>query len=229
VSDHWIDRLSDYIDGDLTSDERTACDAHLATCAECRVVLAELQAVVADARQDPEQLPSTDLWAGIASRLEAPTRVVPFEPARGRRVTFSISQLAVAASLLMAVSAGVSWLVATRPATSRGSSEPIVMAENEPFAPSSADATTANFADAQFDAAVQDLERILASQRDTLDPRTVRVLERNLQAIDEAIRQSRQALDADPANPFLNSHLADSRQRKLELLRRAALLGEGGD
>lgn len=229
MSDHWIDRLSDYVDGDLTANERAACDAHLGTCAECRVVLAELQAVVADARRDPEQMPSVDLWAGIASRLEERTNVVPFEAARGRRISFTVGQLALAASLLMAVSAGVSWLAATRPATSRASSEPIVMAENEPFETRTSDATTANFADAQFDAAVTDLERILAEQRDTLDPRTVRVLERNLQAIDEAIRQSRQALDADPANPFLNSHLADARQRKLELLRRAALLGEGGD
>jgi len=100
---------------------------------------------------------------------------------------------------------------------------------NEPFSPASSEIKLANFADAQFDAAVVDLERILQEQRDRLDPRTVRVLERNLQAIDEAIRQSRQALEADPANPFLNSHLTDARQRKLELLRRAALLTEGGD
>lgn len=103
------------------------------------------------------------------------------------------------------------------------------MAENEPFAPASADVKPVNFADAAYDAAVTDLERILAEQRDRLDPRTVRVVERSLQAIDEAIRQSRDALASDPNNPFLNSHLADARQRKLEMLRRAAQLAEGGD
>jgi hypothetical protein len=50
------------------------------------------------------------------------------------------------------------------------------------------------------------------------------VIERNLTVIDEAIAQARQALDADPANTFLNSHLADSRRRKLELLRRATMI-----
>lgn len=223
---HWIDRLSDYIDGDLSPDERAACEAHLTSCAECRTVLEELRSVVANAQHDPEQMPAADLWPGIAARLPAP--VVELRP-RARRISLSITELALAASFLIAVSAGGAYLVATRPATPHLPSEPIVMAVGEPFAARSADARPANFADAAFDAAIVDLERILAEQRDTLDPRTVRVLERNLQAIDEAIRQSRQALEADPANPFLNSHLADARQRKLELLRRAALLTEGGD
>ncbi len=252
MSEHWIDRLSDYIDGDLTPDERAACEAHVGVCAECRMVLAELQSVVTVARQDPERRPAAELWPGIASRLDAPdgqTRVVEFrQPGvpdarsvrdgvvsgaerrlEARRISFSLAQLALAASVLIAVSAGVSWVVAKRPVSSNLPSEPMVFAVSEAFAPVSPEVKLANFADAQFDAAIADLEHILEEQRDMLDPRTVRVLERNLQAIDEAIRQSRQALEADPANPFLNSHLADARQRKLELLRRAALLTEGGD
>jgi hypothetical protein len=55
------------------------------------------------------------------------------------------------------------------------------------------------------------------------------VIERNLAAIDEAIRQAREALDSDPANPFLNSHLADSRRRKIDLLRHATTLNSAGD
>ncbi len=55
------------------------------------------------------------------------------------------------------------------------------------------------------------------------------LIERNLAAIDEAIRQSRAALEADPANPFLNSHLAESRRRKLDLLRHATTLNSAGD
>jgi hypothetical protein len=101
-----------------------------------------------------------------------------------------------------------------------------IQAQAEPLMPPSADVTPANFADAQFDQAVSDLERILEDQRDVLDPRTVLIIERNLAAIDEAIRQARAALDADPANPFLNSHLADARRKKLDLLRRAATIAQ---
>jgi hypothetical protein len=85
--------------------------------------------------------------------------------------------------------------------------------------------TRANFADEQFDRAIADLERMLAAQRDVLDPRTIIVIERNLAAIDEAMRQARAALDRDPANTYLNSHLADARRRKLDLLRYATSLG----
>ena len=84
-----------------------------------------------------------------------------------------------------------------------------------------------NFADAQYDAAVADLERALDERRNDLNPRTVEILERNLTLIDAAIAQARQALEEDPGNTYLNRHLVDSRRRKLELLRRATAITEG--
>ena len=36
MNDHWTDRLSEYLDGDLTAGERTALEAHLAPCGVCR-------------------------------------------------------------------------------------------------------------------------------------------------------------------------------------------------
>jgi negative regulator of sigma E activity len=238
VNDHWTHRLSAYLDDELTSEDRAACEAHLTGCAECRATLSELEAVIHAARHARPANPPTDLWPGIAARLgpqmaPAAQTNMPTPQRHGQswaagRVTFSLPQLALAASLLVAVSAGVTWLAARRDTVNRDVvAEQTVRAVSEPFEPVS-DVQPVTFADAQFDAAVSDLERILAEQRDTLDPRTVRVLERNLRAIDEAIRQARAALEADPANPFLNSHLVDARQRKLDLLRRAALIAEGG-
>src|SRR4030095_11690145 len=84
--------------------------------------------------------------------------------------------------------------------------------------------TPANFSDPHYDEAIADLERALESGRDKLDPETVRVLQDNLDAIDRAIDQCRRALAADPANAYLNSHLADARNRKLALLRRVSAL-----
>ena len=103
-----------------------------------------------------------------------------------------------------------------------------MLAESEPAGLVQGDVQNANFADAQFDAAVTDLERILREDRDRLDPRTVLVIERNLQAIDDAIREARMALNDDPANTYLNSHLADARRRKLELLRHVTTLASAG-
>jgi hypothetical protein len=81
--------------------------------------------------------------------------------------------------------------------------------------------------DPQYDGAVADLERTLAAGRGRLDAETIQVLEQNLAAIDAAIAQCRAALQADPANAFLNRHLVSARQHKLSLLRRATALTTG--
>lgn len=232
MTTHWIDRLSEYHDGELSPAEQTACESHLAACAECRSVLAEIRDVVAMARNDGEQLPAANLWPGILAKIDSGSaEAEPHNRSWGRgsarprrQVTFSLPQLAMAATLLIAVSAAVAYVAAGRstmqpvPVVFR---EAPIQAMAEPVGAPSADVTPANFADAAFDRAVTDLERTLVEQRDELDPRTIVIIERNLAVIDEAIRQARAALDADPANTFLNSHLADARRRKLELLRRA--------
>ena len=115
-----------------------------------------------------------------------------------------------------------------RRATRSPAKQDIVVAQSEPNGLVEGDVQNANFADAQFNAAVSDLERILRDERDRLDPRTVLVIERNLKAIDDAIQEARMALNDDPANTYLNSHLADARRRKLELLRHATTLASAG-
>jgi len=83
---------------------------------------------------------------------------------------------------------------------------------------------TVGMADAQYDAAVADLEKALKADRDRLDASTIAIVEHNLQIIDQAINQARDALVADPANTYLSSHLVEARRRKLDLLRRATAL-----
>ena len=51
-------------------------------------------------------------------------------------------------------------------------------------------------ADAQYDAAVADLEKALKDGRGHLDASTIAIVEHNLQIIDHAIDQARQALVA---------------------------------
>jgi hypothetical protein len=231
MSTHWTGRLSEFHDGDLSPAEYAQCAAHLAQCDACRDVLQQLHLVTVAARADADRDPVTDLWPGILARIES-AQSAPLTSAKWgqprpvrKQLTFSIPQLALAASLLMAVTASVSYLAIQRSdsatvARSSGQEAPIQAMAETGMTPSS-DVQRANFADAQFDQAVADLERMLREQRDRLDPRTVVVIERNLSVIDDAIRQAREALDADPANTFLNSHLADARRRKIELLRRA--------
>lgn len=175
-----------------------------------------------------EELPSRDLWQGVAARIREQQQPVV---ATQRFFTFTMAQLALAASLLIAVASGVTYLVARPPlAGTPAANGPVIQAYGVPDDSTSGQVVQANFADAQFNAAVTDLEQILRDERDRLDPRTVLIIERNLKAIDDAIKEARMALNNDPANPYLNSHLADARRRKLELLRHATtLVSAGGD
>lgn len=173
--------------------------------------------------QSREELPSRDLWPGVAARIREHQQPVVAAP---RFFTFTLPQLALAASLLIAVASGLTWMVARPPAAA--SNGPVIQAYGLPDDQTGGQIVQANFADVQFNAAVSDLERILRDDRDRLDPRTVLIIERNLKAIDAAINEARMALNDDPANPYLNSHLADARRRKLDLLRHATTLASAG-
>jgi predicted anti-sigma-YlaC factor YlaD len=231
MTDHPGEALSAYLDDELDPAARAAVEAHLAVCGPCRAVVDDLQRLRADAASwaTGTASPSADLWAGIAARLDPPVassgaRVLSWHQ---RRWSLGVVELAVAATLVAAVTAGLLWRGAPGAAPAPEAGPAPVLAQVEPVGVPDGAVTTVSFADAQFDAAVADLERVLRDQRDQLNPRTVQVLERNLQIIDDAIREARTALETDPANALLNAHLASARQRKLNLLRRAALISEG--
>ncbi|MFN2637106.1 MAG: zf-HC2 domain-containing protein [Gemmatimonadaceae bacterium] len=71
---------------------------------------------------------------------------------------------------------------------------------------------------------IEMLQKIVSERKGQLDPVTVAVIERNLTIIDRAIAQSRAALAKDPASMLLSQQLTHSLDKKVELLRTAALL-----
>jgi anti-sigma factor RsiW len=209
MSDLWTDRLSEYLDGELSASEQAELETHLRGCAECAALLVDLRRVVARARAVEDRPPSRDLWPGIAQRIGV---------ARGpRRFTFSLPQLAAAGIALAALAGGAAWLAHPAATTrSAGAVAPKpVPAITAGTRPSSAQS---------YDAAVADLERVLQAGQGRLDTATVRVIEQNLAAIDRAILEAQRAVAADSANLYLNSHLAATMRRKLDLLRQAAAL-----
>jgi hypothetical protein len=75
-----------------------------------------------------------------------------------------------------------------------------------------------------YDKEISKLRTIVRSRRADLDPRTIAVLEQSIAVIDSAIAQSRSALAKDPASGFLANQLNHSLEKKVELLRTAAML-----
>lgn len=211
MADDWTDRLSEYLDDELAAGERAALEAHLGSCRDCAVTLEELREVVGRAGRLPARPPAADLWPGLESRLAGRAR---------RRFTFTLPQLVAAGLALMVMSGGGVWVLQHG---GRATSMPPVVATDpmrDPVVPAGA-------SDPRYDEAIADLQQALDAGRSALDATTIKILESNLRSIDTAIDQSRRALAGDPANVYLNNHLADARQRKLALLRRATALVAG--
>lgn len=224
MSDRWIDRLSEYLDGDLGVAERTRLEAHLAECEDCSETLEQLRRVVARARGAEDRPPAKDLWPGIAARIGTAHGTTVIEANRRRessrfqdlRISLSVPQLAAAAIALVMVSGGAGLLL-SRDSGPAGQAEAPSTVGGSPVAP-------ASLAMPNYDAAVAELEQVIDASRDQLDTTTVRVIEENLMKIDRAIAQAQRALAQDPVSIYLNEHLAATMQQKLEFLRRTAQL-----
>jgi hypothetical protein len=68
------------------------------------------------------------------------------------------------------------------------------------------------------------LQGVVSQRKTQLDSSTVAIIEKNLQIIDAAIAQSRAALAKDPASRLLGEQLVHALDKKVELLRTAALM-----
>jgi anti-sigma factor RsiW len=232
---HWTDRLSDYLDNDLTAGERAAADAHLRECAACRATLDELRAVTARAHALADRTPVNDLWPGIAAAIGSD--ITPLAPRRqraptARRFSFSMPQLAAAAVLLMAVSGGAVWTLRNggRAPEASVAAAPVRSPATRGALPGGSGVRPTEFttvrptAEQSYDAAVADLEQVLKEGRGRLDDRTLQIVQKNLATIDSAVTQARRAVEQDPANAYLNSYLAHTMRRKIDLLRQVVAL-----
>lgn len=220
MTDQWTDRLSEYLDDELSRTERKELEAHLQVCASCRTTLEELGAVVMRAGRLEDREPDYDLWPGVREAIGS-RQVVELESRRkpARRFTFSLAQLVAAAAALVLVSGGTAWFM-----SQPGGSEPGTA--STPLPPAIEAQTVSFDRKGRADSAITELERILQEESGRLDSSTVRILAQNLALIDRAIGQAREALESDPSNPYLNDHLARTMRKKIEVLRRAADLAQ---
>jgi len=249
--DLMCERLAAYLEGELAPDERTAAERHLAECASCAEVLAELRAIAAEAATMPLLVPSRDLWAEIESRISTPVTLLAGTPAGVRRATRRQWQFALAAAALIAATAGTTYLVATHrggtaaPVINVATRTPQQQAEST-TAPATGAATAPQVTPAPvspskisqvssrpkrdvsaarvYDHEISLLDSLVHTRRESLDPKTVAIIEKNLEIIDKAIIESRAALAKDPKSPLLSNQLDNVLGSKVELLRTVAFL-----
>jgi hypothetical protein len=210
--------VSDRLDGTLSDTQRAQLDAHLAACAACREVARDLEQIHAAAASLPTLSPSRDLWNSIEARIEAPV-VALGTHRRSPVVRWTSWQMAAAAVVLMAVTAGGTWFVAVRSAGS-----PTELVATSPGPRTELVSVASEKGMAAYEGEIGTLRDIIETRRGELDSATVAVLEKNLKIIDQAITESKAALAADPASMFLAEQVSRAYDTKLELLRSAALL-----
>jgi hypothetical protein len=211
-------RLDDWIDGTLPAAEARLVEAHLSDCGACRESERRLRQVLAHAAALPRSVtPPRDLWPGIARRIEGR------EGWRGLLGWGPSLALAAAATVVLAV-AGVLWQAqppaAVHTVEMPGPGPALVAASTGAAVP---DPVLAQ-AERDYESAANALLGALQQRRAPLAAGELERVQANLQVIDRALAEVRQALASDPESPELNRMLVATHRKKVDVLRRVVRL-----
>lgn len=211
------ERLDAYLDGTLTRSEAAGLEQHFAACADCNQRMEGLRRILDMASGLPRSVePATDLWPGIAVRLDRPETVV-----RGRFGSRSGSWMAVAAMVVLSVT-----VVLIAYTFGRSQAQTVVvdrwatpLAVQASLGTNSIEAVAAEFVEARTE-----LLEALEQRRGSLSDETLAVVNDNLEVIDGAILRISAALETDPNNRMLRGQLTSAYQQQIQLLWRANTL-----
>lgn len=214
--EQFDDRLDAWLQGRLTRNDRTAIEAHMASCAACRAMAADVRLLQREARLIGEEGPPAGAWERLAAHLEpqmAPRRA-PATTGVPRRVSWQ--GLAIAATLCLVIGASLIGLrhslftgVPDRPADGTDDS-PAALVQSIEF--------ELEQAAEHYERAIAGLEQVASDTDSPLDPAMTAMLRENLSIIDQAIDDSRVALRTEPTSRFAQEHLFDAFRRKVALL-----------
>lgn len=219
-------RIQDRIDGPLEGVAARDLDEHLAQCAECRGLAADLAAIAGAAGALPPIDVPDRVWLQVAGRwraeLPAPGGAVAASP---RRKQLWLHGLAAAA--MLAVAAGGGWIAwrATSVMPEQGPTQVLLPKPDATQAGNADGAALVETAQKDLEAAEQlytraiaGLEQAALASRESLEPHVVATLDRNLEVIDEAIGESRAAVQREPQSVVARESLFDALKKKVTLL-----------
>lgn len=205
--------LSASVDEWLRSGERAAVDAHLRTCAECRALSEDLATIRAAANSLEPLVPPARVWHQLSAATEKRSHWGSFRVGWfGWRELTAVAMTAVIAAGLWRVGALLqpadpTFTVPVADAT------PVADPESDP--------------EAHYTVAIARLEEVTRADRDVLDQETAGVMNAGLMVIDDAITESRAALQAEPQSESAQESLFAALRRKVAVLQEMlALINE---
>ena len=218
-ADLQADVLVDLVDGRLDPAEQRDVERHLEACAECRALVTDLRSIRAAAFMLDRREPPAQIWTNLQAAVAA-------EPLPRPRVLLMPTKqnwpvwLGAAAVLTLATIIGLLPLLNRNAA----SNQPVAAtpAADEP----TVDSVTAEFeaAEKHYQKAIDDLQTIASKDNGELDPQVAAVLQKNLTVIDQAITESRAALQAQPSSTNAQEGLFDALRSKVALLQQTVEL-----
>jgi hypothetical protein len=212
-------RLSEFADDDLGPAERADVSAHLATCADCSTLLADLVRIRDAATRLDSIEPPSHVWTSIAGQL-------PRGLAAGTRGDDGVVRRASPRRLLpWAAAAALTVTALGAYAISHRRPEVTTIAAADRDRQRLAEvAFEPTEAPAAYDRAIATLEAITRSRGGQVDPTVARTIATNLATIDRAIAESRTALVSSPDSLPARRSLIDSLQRKVDVLEQSVSL-----
>ena len=223
-TEHVVDQLSPYLDGELGTEASARVRAHLGGCAACAQAAAEFQTMVRASRTLERPEPPPTLWPSIEGALA--WRQVG-DGAFGWRI-FAGGLFAGAA-----VALGVVWIGSSGLARRGAPAAPTAVSVVAP-SPAASDPLLAEAegeferAAAAYERSIEKLRGLLAREQSlwSVDER-VRYADR-LSRLDEAIVRSRETARQRPGDAAGNELLFAAYQKKIEFLAAAVHRGAPG-
>lgn len=237
MTDLWANRLSEYLDDELTPTERAQLESHLEMCLKCRDELKGLRRILERMKSLEDQPPQADLWPTIGAQISTPGSVPessrpdpvpepsPLETAptgryrASRRWNFLavLSPRLVAASIiaLAVLTLSVVWLARTWQPVSRPNTE----------------ISSNRFLDLAGITAqsIESYQQTVTAWRTLIEERQLpsevaEPLREHLDYFDQAVLETREALKENPDDAYLREHLSRMLRSQLRFLRRTERL-----
>ncbi len=213
--ERYLNAIHELVDGTLGPIRRAELELHLESCDGCRALAGDLQEIARSARSLDVLEPPERVWKSVAGRLRAERGVTEPAGALGRHR--SMAMVAIAAALLLAVGASLFMLRAPEmpPQTATTTQAP---GKRVPGNAASEDpvqnvVTELTLTEKHFQNLVQASEAT-----NTVDPKTAAAMQKNLLVMNEAINETRKALDADPQSAPARASLYEVLKQKIQFL-----------
>jgi anti-sigma factor RsiW len=212
--------IADFVDGDLESADVRTIERHLESCAACRTLVADLRTIRAAAFTLERREPPPHLLDRIRARAaDGPAPRAGTWP--NTRPALAV-WLAAAAALVLASVLGLLPLIRESRAPGATTNAGSAAGGGDDLA----DSVEADLAAAQvhYEKAIQGLEEIARRETGALDPQVAAVLQKSLQVIDQAIGESRVALQSQPSSTNAQDSLFEAMRNKVALLQQTVEL-----